>query len=123
MASPAVWLEVLSWTKGLFDALEVGEDIYKAYEKHKKEPDTQAEARRVSSVFSTYSDDEVRAIEARLKGCRDRFIKQGGGKERSECFCSIFQEIMTGNGGALPIIDDDWAKNVPIRCVARKAGL
>ena len=42
MASPAVWLEVLSWTKGLFDALEVGEDIYKAYEKHKKEPDTQA---------------------------------------------------------------------------------
>ena len=45
----------------------------------------------------------------RLHGCRDRFVQQGGGKERRECFCSVFKEVIDGNGGTLPVIDD-WER-------------
>ena len=45
----------------------------------------------------------------KLKGCRDRFIKQGGGKERAACICSVLNEAKIGNGGTLPNIDD-WKR-------------
>ena len=41
-----------------------------------------------------------------LKGCRDRFIQQGGGTDRSRCICSVLREAQEGNGGTLPEIDD-----------------
>jgi hypothetical protein len=63
------------------------------------------EARRAAETLSTYSDDEVREIIRRIEGCRDRFIKQGGGKERARCICSVLKEIADGNGGIVPIID------------------
>jgi len=63
----------------------------------------------VSAVFSTYSEEEVKALADLLKGCRDRFIAQGGGAERARCICSVLNEAMVGNGGKLPQIDD-WQK-------------
>ena len=109
MASFHVWLEVLSWIKALVDATTLGADLQKAYERHRQESDTIAEARRVSVVFSTYSEEEVQALADRLKGCRDRFIAQGGGAERAKCICSVLNEAMAGNGGRLPHIDD-WER-------------
>lgn len=106
MASPELWLEVLSLTKALFDTIKSGEDVFASYRRHRAESDTIQESRRVSVVYSTYTDDELRAIESRLKGCRDRFITQGGGKERTSCVCSVLNEVKAGNGGRLPIIDD-----------------
>jgi hypothetical protein len=109
MASFLAWLEVLSWIKALVDATTLGADLQKAYERHRQERDTIAEAERVSVAFSTYSEEEVQSLLNRLKGCRDRFIAQGGGADRAKCICSVLNEAMDGNGGTLPVIDD-WEK-------------
>jgi|SRR5579864_1316944 len=106
MASPQLWLEVLSLMKALFDAAKSGEDVFESYRKHRQEKDTIQESQRVSVAFSSYSDKEVKSILSRLEGCRDRFIKQGGGEDRAVCVCSVLNEVKKGNGGQLPRIDD-----------------
>ena len=109
MASAQIWLEVLAWTKALFDATTSSINVYDAYNKHKGERDTQQEASRASMAYSTFSEEEVNAMLDRLKGCRDRFVEQGGGEERAKCICSVLNEAMKGNGGSLPHIDD-WKR-------------
>jgi hypothetical protein len=108
MASPEAWLDVLSWTKALFDGITLGAGIFEAYEKHKREKSTIRESRRVSATFSTYSEDEVKAISKRLQECRDRFIAEGSGPQRARCLCSVLNDFKDGNGGVLPHVDD-WA--------------
>jgi|HubBroStandDraft_5_1064220.scaffolds.fasta_scaffold42643_3 hypothetical protein len=105
MASFGTWLEVLSYVKALVEAITLGKDFQHQYEEHRNERATIAEARRVSTE-STYSEDEVQAILGRLKNCRDRFIKEGTGAGRTSCMCSVFRDVMDGNGGKLPRIDD-----------------
>ncbi|SRR6266550_387333 len=109
MASFHIWLEVLSWTKALFEATVLGADLRKAYEQHRQEKATIGEAKRVSHTFSTYSEEEVEALLNRLKQCRDRFIQEGSGPNRAKCLCSVFADAMVGNGGKLPLIDD-WGR-------------
>jgi hypothetical protein len=106
MASVHIWLDILSYTKALFEAITLGADIQKQYEKHHNEQDTIAEAERASEVFSTYSEEEGQAILKRLKECRDRFVREGVGAARAKCLCSVFRDVMDGNGGVLPRIDD-----------------
>jgi len=106
MASPQLWLEVLSWVKTLFEATKATIDLRETYEKHRQERDTLREAERVSVKFSSYSNLEVESLLRRLEGCRKRFISQGGGAERAQCVCSVLREAMDGNGGVLPVIDD-----------------
>jgi len=106
MGSFEVWLEVLSWTKALFEATTLGADLYTAYDQHRRERDTIAEARRVSATDSTYSPEEVDAILRRLQACRDRFVTEGSGPARRNCLCSVFRDAMEGNGGQMPPIDN-----------------
>jgi hypothetical protein len=106
MASPHLWMEVLSWVKALFEAGALSADLTKLYLKYRNDPATVKEAQRVSVAFSTFSDAEVESLLSRLKGCRDRFIAQGGGSERARCICSVLHEAAEANGGALPAIDD-----------------
>jgi hypothetical protein len=66
MASFHVWLEVLSYIKALFEGITLGADVGKAYQRHREEKDTIAEAQRVSQVFaSTYFDHLVDSSTAR----------------------------------------------------------
>ncbi len=106
MASFHVWLEVLSYVKALFEAITLGADVREQYGKHRAEKDTIDEARRVSQVFSTYSEEEVEAILTRLEACMDRFVQEGSGAARKRCLCSVFHDVIDGNGGTLPRIDD-----------------
>jgi hypothetical protein len=106
VASFAAWLELLSYVKALFEALTLGVDVREQYRKHRSEAATIREARRASVTFSTYSNDEVRAILDRLKACAERFIKEGSGVGRQRCLCQVFQDVIDGNGGSLPRIDD-----------------
>lgn len=106
MASFALWLEVLSWTKALFEAVTLGADVREQVRKHRQEKDTIAEAQRASVAFSTYSDAEVEAILNRLKHCEADFIATTDGAARHRCLCHVFAQIIAGNGGTLPIIDD-----------------
>lgn len=109
MASFHLWLEVLSWTKALVEGVTLGVDVRNAYRHHREEKDTIAEAQRVSKVYSTYSDGEVQAILDRLERCRDRFMSEGSGPARRKCLCSVFNDVIEGNGGILPHIDD-WER-------------
>jgi hypothetical protein len=106
MASSESWLDVLAWTKTLFEATKASIDLFATYTKYRNDRETIQEAGRVSIVFSTYTEEEVQSLGERLKGCRDRFIAQGGGAERAQCICSVLNEAATGNGGRLPEIDD-----------------
>ena len=105
MATALNWIEALAGFKALYDLVKSGADYTKSLMTHRQEPDTIREAQRVSAAFSTYSDREVEEIIKKIEGCRDRFISQGGGKDRARCLCSIFNEIKDGNGGTLPDID------------------
>lgn len=109
MAEPFLWLEALAGLKALFDLFKGAPDYYERLRAHMRESDTIRESKRVAETFSTYSDDEVRSVLKRIEGCRSRFIAQGGGSERAQCLCSIFNELRSGNGGMLPVIDD-WAR-------------
>jgi hypothetical protein len=106
MASPGTWLEVLAWVKTLFEATKATIDLRETYEHYRHDRETIRESERVSVVFSTFSEEEVRALVERVQGCRDRFILQGGGAERAKCICSVLNEAKAGNGGDLPFIDD-----------------
>lgn len=109
MASPEVWLEVLAWTKALFETTKASIDVFATYRKCHADKDTIQEARRVSTAYSTYSQEEVKALLRRLEGCRDRFIEQGSGQDRAQCLCSVLNEARIGNGGKFPEIDD-WSR-------------
>lgn len=109
MASFHVWLDVLSYIKALFEGITLGADGREQIRKHQNEPDTIAEARRLSLEDSTYSDEEVQAILDRLKACQDRFIKEGSGPARTRCLCNVFKDVIEGNGGRLPRMDD-WQR-------------
>lgn len=109
MADPSKWLEVLAWTKALFESTKAGIDFASTLQRHREEGTTIRESERASQSYSTYSDGELDAILKRLKGCRDRFIEQGGGVDRSRCLCSVLNEMRDGNGGKLPRIDD-WGR-------------
>jgi hypothetical protein len=116
MVSPEVWLEILAWTKTLFEATKAAIDLDQTYLKYSRDPDVVREAKRVSLTISTYSDEEVEALLHRLKGCRDRFVSQGSGKDRAKCICSVLNEARVGNGGQLPIIDDWQNIYALLRC-------
>jgi ABC-type Na+ transport system ATPase subunit NatA len=104
-ATPDSWLNLLATAKAVFDVATSGLDFLTSYKKHREEEDTIHEAQRASVTFSTYSDAEIRAIAARLKGCQDKFVLQGKGEERRKCYCKEFKEVIEGNGGRMPSID------------------
>jgi hypothetical protein len=96
MASFHLWLEVLSYTKALFEAITLGADVREQYQKHRNERATIAEAQRVSQEASTFSEDEVQAILDRLKACRDRFVKEGSGLRESNVCATCSRMLLRG---------------------------
>lgn len=119
MASVGAWLEVLSWIKALFDAATLSADVRTAYNKHRREDDTREAARLASVRYSTFSDAELEAIADRLQDCRDRFIAEGSGRRRSQCLCSVFEDLIEGNGGILPHVDD-WERIYKQLCAGKR---
>jgi hypothetical protein len=121
MASPQTWLEVLAWTKAIFEGITSSANLYDTFSKYSKDKDTISEASRVSVAYSTFSEEEVIAILQRLKGCRDRFIEQGAGQDRARCVCSVLNEVISANGGALPVIDDWENIYATLKCKRKSA--
>jgi len=114
------WLEVLSSIKGLFDVGKGAVDLQASIAKYRADPETIREATRVSH-FSTYSDEELEALNRRINGCVKKFIEEGDGAGRVRCLCSVLNEAMIGNGGTLPEVDD-W-RNIykQLRCTSSGA--
>jgi hypothetical protein len=117
MASPETWLDALSTAKAVFESIKSGVDFLSALKKYRGDPETIRESRRVSEVFSTFSESEVSAITKRLEECRRRFAAEGDGKRRAACFCSVFEDVRDGNGEIRPI--DDW-QNMSRQLCSRK---
>ncbi|SRR6266566_974192 len=109
MASPENWLELLATAKALFETAGSAIRFLSALRHYLKDPETVAESHRVSEVFSTYSEAEIRTAIRRLNECREHFIREGSGRQRIRCFCSVFDDFKIGNGGRLPQIND-WQR-------------
>lgn len=120
MADPLLWLEALAGLKALYDLTSGIPDYWESFNRHRAERATINESRRASEVYSTFSDAELHELIKKIEGCRDRFISQGSGKDRARCLCSIFNEIIDGNGGELPVIDDWRRMYDQLRCGVRK---
>jgi hypothetical protein len=101
-----LWLEALAGLKALYDSSNGALTMPYPCGSTKRSPTRLPSRSGLAVTFSTYSDPEVQVIIRKINGCRDRFIKQGGGTDRARCLCSIFQEIKDGNGGDLPRLDD-----------------
>lgn len=118
MASPLTWLEALAGFKALYDLVSGVPDYYANLRRHREERATVRAAHLASERYSTFSDKELTEIIAKIEGCRDRFIVQGSGKDRARCLCSIFNEIMDGNGGELPDVDAWREMYAQLRCAS-----
>ena len=73
MADPSKWLEVLAWSKALFESTKGGIDFAATPQKNREDGATIRESERASQSYSsTYSDDELDAIlkRARTSGPR-----------------------------------------------------
>ena len=116
MAGQLLWLEALAGLKALYDLASGVPDYLASYRRHKDDQATIAESHRASETFSTFSDEEIKVLIRRIEGCRERFIAQGSGRDRASCLCSIFKEIMEGNGGRLPKIDAWERMYEQLRC-------
>lgn len=119
MASVPAWLEVISYVKALVEATSLGVDFRRAYQEHRADPAARRAAERASVRYSTYSDEELDAIKERIKDCQNQFIAEGSGKRRGKCLCHVFEDIIAGNGGVLPHVDD-WERIYEQMCAHRK---
>jgi hypothetical protein len=102
MGTPEQWLEVLAMVKGLFKAITAGADLVTTIEKYRHDSETVEESRRVSASYSTYTEAEVDAIVARLNGCVQRFIKQGGGADGPDAFAACCEKQKWGTAARSP---------------------
>ena len=85
---------------------QTGKDIYKShFSKFIGSPTIKQDAKILRLALMTYSAEEIEEIEDRIKGCRDRFIREGIGKKRARCLCSVLTDVKDGNGGVIPNID------------------
>lgn len=98
MASFHVWLEVLSYVKALVEATTLGVDFKQAYDRHRQERETIAEAERVSQTFSTYSEEEVESLLRRLKDAETVLSRKAGVRIGQDVFAAYSMKRWKGTG-------------------------
>ncbi|MER8734234.1 hypothetical protein NKH28_31300 [Mesorhizobium sp. M1227] len=94
----------------LADVYSIGRDTFDNYlAKRRAEITPDIVNDSTFEFFSSYDDREVKAIERRLLDCRSRFIRDGSGRDRKSCLCSILKEVQSGNNGLPPGVWSDLA--------------
>lgn len=109
-ASVQTWIDLLAWTKALFEATKATVDVAAVYRKYRSDSETEREAQRVSIQFSTFSEEEIKALSTRMSKCQTQFAVEGDADQRLRCLCSVLGTAKKANGDVLPLIDD-W-KNI-----------
>lgn len=95
------------------DVYTVGRETFASYLRARQsDANYEAAGERLLVALGSYNDREVNRIKARIEGCRDRFIAEGGGSDRKDCLCSVLREVRDGNGGTLP--DKGWQKTFEV---------
>lgn len=120
MPSPTVWLELISWSKTLFDATKSGIDLVSTFNKYRNDPATIREANKAASS-STFSDFEVESLQDRIENCKKLFAQEGVGEGRVRCLCSVLNQARDANGGDLPDIGNWLQMDTMLKCLGRSA--
>jgi len=106
------WAAIAAIVSAMCDVINTGKDIFQEFfDRRIAAPDSMERAARLQQALSTYSDDEIKAINKRLQACRDRFVREGSGPQRRDCLCSVLQDVKDGNGGTIPFPDWEQAYN------------
>lgn len=110
IAVPLVdWTAIAAMISAMADVITIGRETYEFYLRLRRDdPSTSQTAEKLAKAFSTYSPDEIAAIEKRITRCRDRFIQEGAGEARKQCFCSVLRDVREGNGGVFP--NPEWER-------------
>lgn len=104
------WVAIAAIVSAMCDVINTGRDIFlEFYERRITAPDAMERAATLQQALSTYTDDEIKAINKRLQACRDRFVREGSGPHRRDCLCSVLQDVKDGNGGTIPL--PDWEQS------------
>ena len=107
MVDPAILAALAASISAMVDVIRIGKETYEEYYlKRQDDPALQQKIAALQTGFSTYSPEEIEAIEGRLENCRKRFITEGDGGARKTCLCSVLTDVRDGNGGHIP--DDEW---------------
>ena len=93
---------------GVADPIIRGKIFDRTYQRNLK-TFNEAELGLLQQALSTYSDEEVLAINRRLENCRKTFISEGDGEQRATCFCNVLNNVREGNGGEIPDIGN-WRR-------------
>jgi hypothetical protein len=101
------WANIASIIGAMMDVINTGRDTYDFFLKQRqKSKTTEKIAERLQISFSTYSEEEIGALEKRINNCRVLFIREGSGQQRKECLCSVLRNIKDGNNG---FPDAEWS--------------
>lgn len=103
------WNAIAAMISAMADVITIGRESYDFYLRLRHaDPSTAETAEILAKAFSSYSPDEIAAIENRITRCRDRFIQEGAGEARRKCFCSVLRDVRDGNGGTFP--NPEWER-------------
>ncbi len=101
------WAAIGAIISAMCDVITLGRETFEYYyEQRLKDFHSPQRGAVLQAAFSTYTDRDIEAIKERIEGCRDRYIKEGGGAGGSVCLCSVLTDVRDGNGGQIPEIDN-----------------
>jgi len=109
--SIAEWANIAAIISAMCDFLTLAgiPSYLELYKRRLGDPYARERGVALRRAMSTYSDREIERIKERIEGCHDRFIKEGSGKDRRVCLCSVLTDVRDGNGGHIPDIDE-WPR-------------
>jgi hypothetical protein len=118
-----LWLEAIAGIKTLYELTKnIPADLSiwdTKVESYRISPETIREAQQANLQYSTYSEEELQDLIDRIKGCRDRAIREGDPKRRVNCLCSVLAYAKDGNGGDMPDVADWQEIYNQLKCASR----
>lgn len=107
MVEPISLAGIAATISAMVDVIRFGKESFQEYyARRERDPGLNRKVKVLEVAFSTYSAEEIEAIDERIQNCRRRFIEEGSGEARRICLCSVLRDVRDGNGGHIP--DPEW---------------
>ncbi len=95
--------QIAATISAMADVYSLGKESFSQYlDRRQKSKEYNARGEILQKALSSYGDDEIDAIDERIRACKDRFIREGSGQNRKKCLCSVLTDVRDGNGGSFP---------------------
>jgi len=108
-------LEIAAQVATIFSAIATAAKYSLTYAEALKRQDPEKIRAQAARLVNTYSDRELESLKDRIQACRDRFADEGDGKQRTRCMCSVYRDVLDGNGQNFPL--PEWEEDYGILCV------